>query len=142
LAHKVISKAEGGGLALDGVVVGGEAEALAVEHAKDPRHMQAILDETAEIVRARPGVLICRTRHGYVCANAGVDTSNAPPGCVVLLTLDPDASARALRQALRPARCAGVIAAPLRRARLVGQTGVTIGLPGLSPLQAWRGPPP
>jgi len=139
LAHKVISKAEGRVLALDGVVVGGEAEALAAEHDKGPRHMQAILDETAEIVRARPGVLICRTRHGYVCANAGVDTSNAPPGCVVLLPLDPDASARALRQALRPARCAVVIADSFGRAWRVGQADVAIGIAGLAPLDDWRG---
>ena len=124
---------------LDDVVIGEEATALAVEHRKDPRHMQAILDETADIVAARPGVLICRTRHGYVCANAGVDTSNAPPGCVVLLPRDPDASARALRHALHPVHCAVVIADSFGRAWRIGQTDIAIGVAGLDPIDDWRG---
>jgi coenzyme F420-0:L-glutamate ligase / coenzyme F420-1:gamma-L-glutamate ligase len=139
LAHKVVSKAEGRIVDLAEVVVGGEATQMAVEHGKDPRHMQAILDETAEIVRTRPGVLICRTRHGFVCANAGVDTSNAPPGHVILLPRDPDASARALRHALHPVRCAVVIADSFGRAWRVGQADTAIGIAGLAPVDDWRG---
>jgi coenzyme F420-0:L-glutamate ligase/coenzyme F420-1:gamma-L-glutamate ligase len=139
LAHKVVSKAEGRVVRLADVHPGDRATALAREHGKDPRHLQVILDETAEIVRARPGVLICRTHHGFVCANAGVDTSNAPPGWLVLLPHDPDASARALRAALAPTRCAVVIADSFGRAWRVGQADVAIGLAGLAPLDDWRG---
>ena len=140
LAHKVVSKAEARVVELDKVEISGRALALANEHGKDPRHIQVILDETAEIVRSRPGVLICRTHHGFVCANAGVDTSNAPDGHLVLLPRDPDASARALRRRL-PARCAVVIADSFGRAWRVGQADVAIGAAGLAPLDDWRGRP-
>ena len=138
VAHKVISKAEGRVIALDRVEVTDRARALAAEHGKDPRHLQVILDETAEIVRSRPGVLICRTHHGFVCANAGVDTSNAPPGCLVLLPRDPDASARRLRRALGVI-CGVVIADSFGRAWRVGQADVAIGAAGLRVLDDWGG---
>jgi coenzyme F420-0:L-glutamate ligase/coenzyme F420-1:gamma-L-glutamate ligase len=139
LAHKVVSKAEGALRALDAVAVGDRARELAREQGKDPRHVQVILDEAAEILRAQRGVLICRTRHGFVCANAGVDTSNAPEdGVVVILPRDPDASARALRAAL-PSRPAVVIADSFGRAWRHGQCDVAIGLAGLSALDDWRG---
>lgn len=138
LAHKVVSKAEGRVVKLDDVTITGAALTLANEHGKDPRHVQAILDESAEIVRSRPGVLICRTRHGFVCANAGVDASNAPDGHLVLLPRDPDASARALRARL-PRPCAVVIADSFGRAWRVGQADVAIGIAGLAPLEDWRG---
>jgi coenzyme F420-0:L-glutamate ligase / coenzyme F420-1:gamma-L-glutamate ligase len=138
VAHKVVSKAEGRVVGLDDVEISGHALALAGEHGKDPRLMQVVLDETAEIVRSRPGVLICRTRHGFVCANAGVDTSNAPAGCVVLLPRDPDASARTLRRRL-PDGCAVVIADSFGRAWRLGQADVAIGIAGLAPLDDWRG---
>ncbi|MGH2841182.1 MAG: coenzyme F420-0:L-glutamate ligase, partial [Solirubrobacteraceae bacterium] len=102
IAHKVVSKAEGRVVALAGVEPGPRALELAAEHNRDPRLIEVILGESEEIVRSRPGVLICRTRHGFVCANAGVDASNAgSEGSLVLLPLDPDASARALRARLR-----------------------------------------
>jgi coenzyme F420-0:L-glutamate ligase/coenzyme F420-1:gamma-L-glutamate ligase len=84
-------------------------------------------------------VLICRTRHGFVCANAGVDSSNAPEdGVLVLLPRDPDASARALRAAL-PSRPAVVIADSFGRAWRHGQCDVAIGIAGLTALDDWRG---
>ncbi|MEJ7784351.1 MAG: coenzyme F420-0:L-glutamate ligase [Solirubrobacteraceae bacterium] len=138
LAHKVVSKSEGRVVELDKVEVTGQALALGHEHGKDPRLVQVILSETAEIVRSRPGVLICRTHHGLVCANAGVDTSNAPDGCLVLLPRDPDASARTLRRRL-PAGCAVVVADSFGRAWRVGQADVAIGIAGLTPLDDWRG---
>lgn len=138
LAHKAVSKAEGRVVSLGDVEITGRALALAAEHGKDPRHVQVILDETAEVVRARPGVLICRTHHGFVCANAGVDASNAPDGCLVLLPRDPDASARALRRALG-ARCGVVIADSFGRAWRVGQADVAIGAAGIAVLDDWRG---
>ena len=79
IAHKVVSKAEGRIRVLADIEPGAEARALAPKLQKDARQVQAVLDESAEILRDER-VLICRTRHGFVCANAGVDTSNAPPG--------------------------------------------------------------
>jgi coenzyme F420-0:L-glutamate ligase/coenzyme F420-1:gamma-L-glutamate ligase len=142
LAHKIVSKAEGRVVALDDVTPSARALELAAAHDKDPRHVEVVLAETAELVRAERGVLICRTRHGYVCANAGVDASNAPEGTLVLLPEDPDASARALRGRLREltgAAPAVVVADSFGRAWRHGQADVAIGIAGLAPLQDWRG---
>ena len=104
LAHKVVSKAEGRIVRLGDVAPGPRALALAAEHGKDPRHVEVVLSESAQLVRASAGRLICRTRHGFVCANAGVDASNAPePDSLVLLPEDPDGiGARPARTAARP----------------------------------------
>ena len=139
VAHKVVSKAEGALRRLDDVTVSERARALARDQGKDPRHVQVVLDESAAIVRAERGVLICRTRHGFVCANAGVDASNAPAaGTVVTLPRDPDASARALRAALSTTP-AVVIADSFGRAWRHGQCDVAIGIAGLTALDDWRG---
>jgi coenzyme F420-0:L-glutamate ligase/coenzyme F420-1:gamma-L-glutamate ligase len=139
VAHKVVSKAEGALRRLEEVMPTERAIELAGAHGKDPRHVQVVLDESAAIVRAERGVLICRTHHGFVCANAGVDASNAPgPDIVVTLPRDPDASARALRAKL-PHRPAVVIADSFGRAWRHGQCDVAIGIAGLAPLDDWRG---
>ena len=141
VAHKVVSKAEGRVVRLAEVVPGARAQALAREHDKDPRHLEVVLSEAAQVVRADAGRIICRTRHGFVCANAGVDASNAGGGdTLVLLPLDPDASARALRAAL-PGRPAVVITDSFGRAWRTGQCEVAIGVAGLAPLEDWRGRP-
>ena len=137
VAHKVVSKAEGRLVELSSVVPSDEARSLAAQHGKDPRHVQVILDESTEILRADRGRLICRTRHGFVCANAGVDASNAgAPGTLVLLPRDPDASARALRQRLG---CAVLITDSFGRPWRHGQCEVAIGCAGLTPADDWRG---
>jgi coenzyme F420-0:L-glutamate ligase / coenzyme F420-1:gamma-L-glutamate ligase len=138
VAHKVVSKAEGRVVALADVEPGDEARRLAAEHDKDPRHVQVVLDETAELVRAERGVLICRTYHGFVCANAGVDASNAADGTLVLLPRDPDASARALRRGIGK-RIGVVVSDSFGRAWRHGQADVAIGVAGLPPLEDWRG---
>jgi len=139
VAHKVVSKAEGAVVALRDVVVSDRARELAAGAGKDPRQVQVVLDESAELVRAEGGVIISRTRHGFVCANAGVDASNGPaPDTVVLLPRDPDASARALRAALA-GRPAVVIADSFGRAWRHGQVEVAIGIAGLRALEDWRG---
>jgi coenzyme F420-0:L-glutamate ligase/coenzyme F420-1:gamma-L-glutamate ligase len=139
VAHKVVSKAEGALRRLDDVRPSPRAVELAEHLGKDPRHVQVVLDGTEEVVRAERGVLICRTPHGFVCANAGVDASNAlVDGVLVTLPRDPDASARALRAAL-PGRPAVVITDSFGRAWRHGQCDVAIGIAGLAPLDDWRG---
>jgi coenzyme F420-0:L-glutamate ligase/coenzyme F420-1:gamma-L-glutamate ligase len=141
VAHKVVSKAEGRVRALAAVEPGERARDLAAEHGKDPRLVQVVLDESAQVLRAHHGVLICLTHHGFVCANAGVDRSNSPgDDQVVLLPADPDASARALRAAL-PGHPAVVVTDSFGRAWRVGQTDVAIGAAGIAPLDDWRGRP-
>jgi coenzyme F420-0:L-glutamate ligase/coenzyme F420-1:gamma-L-glutamate ligase len=139
VAHKVVSKAEGRTVRLADVSPGLPARRLADEHGKDPRLVQVVLDESEELVRADRGRFICRTRHGFVCANAGVDASNAGGAdTLVLLPTDPDASARALRRALG---CAVVITDSFGRPWRMGQCEVAIGSAGLAPVEDWRGRP-
>jgi coenzyme F420-0:L-glutamate ligase/coenzyme F420-1:gamma-L-glutamate ligase len=143
VAHKLISKAEGRTRRLTEVEPGERARALALKLGKDPRLVQVVLDETREVRRAEHGVLISVTRHGFVCANAGVDASNAPDDdTVILLPADPDGSARRLRAGLR--ELTGVAPAVLitdsfGRAWRTGQCDVAIGCAGLTALDDWRG---
>jgi coenzyme F420-0:L-glutamate ligase/coenzyme F420-1:gamma-L-glutamate ligase len=142
VAHKVVSKAEGRTRRLDEIEPSERARELASDHDKDPRLVQAVLDETATLLRAERGVLICETRGGLVCANAGVDQSNAPPGELILLPEDPDRSARELRAGiggLRGARPAVLISDSFGRPWRLGQADVAIGAAGLVPLDDWRG---
>src|SRR5450755_910805 len=143
VAHKVVSKSEGRVRSLAGVEPSARARALAAEHGKDPRHVQVVLDETRELIRASHGVLICVTHHGFVCANAGVDASNAAePDTVILLPRDPDRSARLLRERLTEitrVSPAVVITDSFGRAWRHGQTDIAIGCAGLAALEDWRG---
>jgi coenzyme F420-0:L-glutamate ligase/coenzyme F420-1:gamma-L-glutamate ligase len=143
IAHKVVSKAEGRTRRLSSVTPDARAIALAQELGKDPRHVHVVLEETRELRRAAHGVLICVTHHGFVCANAGVDASNAPDDdTVILLPLDPDASARALRARLSALLGLGpavLITDSFGRAWRHGQCDVAIGCAGLAPLEDWRG---
>jgi coenzyme F420-0:L-glutamate ligase/coenzyme F420-1:gamma-L-glutamate ligase len=143
VAHKLISKAEGRTRVLASVQPGPRAIVLAAELGKDPRHVQVVLDETREVRRAAHGVLISVTHHGFVCANAGVDASNAPgEGIVVLLPSDPDGSARRLRTGLQRrlgVSPAVIITDSFGRAWRRGQCDVAIGCAGLTALDDWRG---
>jgi coenzyme F420-0:L-glutamate ligase / coenzyme F420-1:gamma-L-glutamate ligase len=145
VAHKVVSKAEGRLRRLEEIEPGERARALAGGRGKDPRLVQAVLDESSEVLRSYEGTLICETRHGFVCANAGIDQSNASrAGELVLLPVDPDGSARRLRAALaaaRGVRPALVVADSFGRAWRLGQTDVALGVAGLTPLDAWAGRP-
>jgi coenzyme F420-0:L-glutamate ligase/coenzyme F420-1:gamma-L-glutamate ligase len=144
IAHKVISKAEGRTRRLSEVTVTERARGLASElGGKDPRHVQVVLDETREVRRAAHGVLISVTHRGFVCANAGVDASNSPDDdTLILLPVDPDASARRLRTALRQrlgVAPAVLITDSFGRAWRHGQVDVAIGCAGLRGLEDWRG---
>jgi coenzyme F420-0:L-glutamate ligase / coenzyme F420-1:gamma-L-glutamate ligase len=135
VAQKAVSKAEGRVVRLADVAASDRARELAADH--DPRQLEVILREAAGVVRARPPLVIAETRHGFVCASAGVDHSNAgEPDTLVLLPLDPDASARALSDRLG----VGVIVSdsfgrPFRQ----GTTDVAIGVAGLPALLDLRG---
>jgi coenzyme F420-0:L-glutamate ligase/coenzyme F420-1:gamma-L-glutamate ligase len=138
VSQKIVSKAEGRLVRLSEVSPSPEARRLAEELGKEPEMIQLVLDESIEILRAERGVLITRTHHGLVCANAGVDRSNVPEEFACLLPVDPDASARRLRAAL-PERPAVVIADSFGRAWRLGQADVAIGCAGLVPLDDRRG---
>jgi coenzyme F420-0:L-glutamate ligase/coenzyme F420-1:gamma-L-glutamate ligase len=143
VAQKVVSKSEGRVVRLADVVPSKRALEMAKESGKDPRQLEVVLSETKEIVRWERGVLIVETRHGFVCANAGVDRSNAgAPDTVVLLPLDPDASAGRIREDI--ARRAGasvavVITDTFGRAWREGHTNVAIGIAGLPALKRYVG---
>jgi coenzyme F420-0:L-glutamate ligase/coenzyme F420-1:gamma-L-glutamate ligase len=142
IAHKVVSKAEGAVVDLAGVEPTARARELAAEQGKDARAVQVVLDQSVEILRTERGVLICRTHHGFVCANAGVDTSNTAAETLVLLPRDPDASARRIRARLRElsgSAPAVLITDSFGRAWRHGQLDVAIGLAGMQPLDDWRG---
>jgi len=143
VCQKIVSKAEGRVVALAEVEPSPQAQRIAAADGKDPRHVEVVLRESARVVRHGHGVLICETRHGFVCANAGVDLSNAPgPEQAVLLPRDPDASAAALRDALM-ARGAGplgvVVSDTFGRPWREGQVDVAIGCAGFEPIADQRG---
>ncbi len=143
VTQKIVSKAEGRVISLDDVTPSAEAERLAAETEKDPRLVELILRESADIVRQRGPVLITETKHGFVCANAGIDSSNVgPEGTVCLLPEDPDASCRRIRDAI--GKAAGVEVAVIMsdtfgRPWREGHTNVAIGLAGMSPFVDYVG---
>jgi coenzyme F420-0:L-glutamate ligase/coenzyme F420-1:gamma-L-glutamate ligase len=142
VAQKAVSKVEGRIVRLADVEPSDRARELAGEGG-DPRHLEVIVRESREIVRSRPPLVIAETRHGFVCASAGVDASNAPgEDVLVLLPLDPDASARLLRERL--ARLSGVdvgviVSDSFGRAWRQGTTDVALGVAGIAPLRDLRG---
>jgi coenzyme F420-0:L-glutamate ligase / coenzyme F420-1:gamma-L-glutamate ligase len=141
VCQKAVSKAEGRVVRLSEVEASPGAVELAGDH--DPRKLEVILSEATRVVRSRPPLVIAETRHGFVCASAGVDESNAPElGAVVLLPLDPDASAARLRARLHDltGRRVGVVVSdsfgrPFRR----GTTDVAVGAAGIETLRDLRG---
>jgi coenzyme F420-0:L-glutamate ligase / coenzyme F420-1:gamma-L-glutamate ligase len=142
LAHKIVSKAEGRVIRLDEIEPSAHARELAGSDG-DARHLEAVLRESVRIVRARGPLVIAETRHGFVCASAGVDASNAPEaGTLVLLPLDPDASARAIRARLRELTIrtvAVIVSDSFGRPWRQGTTDVAVGVAGLAPLLDLRG---
>ncbi len=143
VCQKVVSKAEGRVVSLAAIAPSEAAIRIAHEDDKDPRLVELVLRESARIVRRGHGVLICETHHGFVCANAGVDLSNAPEAdTAVLLPADPDASARRLREALREddrTPLAVVVSDTFGRPWREGLVDVALGCAGIAPLDDQRG---
>jgi coenzyme F420-0:L-glutamate ligase / coenzyme F420-1:gamma-L-glutamate ligase len=142
ISQKAVSKVEGRLRHLDEVEPGERARTVAAQVGKDPVVVELVLSESKRIVRAERGVLITETHAGWVCANAGIDSSNLDEGVVSLLPEDGDASARRIRGEIATASGATpavVVADSFGRAWRIGQADVAIGCAGLPPLADWRG---
>lgn len=142
VAHKVVSKAEGRIVYLNTVSPSAHALELAQLTGKEPALLEVILSQTRRIVRQSSGVILCENQLGIVCANAGVDRSNAGEDRAVLLPQDPDRSARALRQAVEEAfqvRAGVLVADSHGRPWREGAVGLCIGLSGIHPFIDYRG---
>lgn len=142
IKQKVVSKSEGRVVRLDGVKPSPRAASLAAKEGKDPRLVELVLRESVRVVRSGHGVIITETRHGFVCANSGVDQSNVGRGSAALLPIDPDKSARKLRRALEAStgkRLAVIVTDTFGRPWRRGQTDVAIGCSGIAPLRSYRG---
>ena len=128
VTHKIVSKAEGAVVALTGD--------------EERAYRELVLDQAVEVLRRRGDLVIARTKHGFICANAGVDRSNAAPGTAVLLPLDPDRSAHGIRMALRAATgvdLAVIISDTFGRPWRRGLTDVAIGVSGMLPILDLKG---
>jgi coenzyme F420-0:L-glutamate ligase / coenzyme F420-1:gamma-L-glutamate ligase len=142
VGQKIVSKAEGRLLRLSEVAPSEIAQAMAAGLGRDPRLVEVILRESRRVVRMDRGVLVMETRHGWVCANAGVDQSNVDVDTVALLPEDPDRSARELREIIRTREridVAIIIADTFGRPWREGLTNVAIGLSGFAPLRSYLG---
>jgi coenzyme F420-0:L-glutamate ligase/coenzyme F420-1:gamma-L-glutamate ligase len=145
IAQKIVSKREGRLVDMGSVEVGDEATRIAADTGRDAAMVQLILDESAELLRANPAAIVARHRTGHVLANAGIDASNVEggdEGILLLWPVDPDASARAIRdeiEAICSVRPAVVIADSMGRAWRVGTVGTAIGCAGLTVVEDKRG---
>jgi coenzyme F420-0:L-glutamate ligase / coenzyme F420-1:gamma-L-glutamate ligase len=142
VTQKVVSKSEGRLVRIDGVEPTKRAVDLAAELGRDARVIELVLRESRRVVRKGHGVLITETRHGFVCANSGIDMSNVESGFVSLLPLDPDASARRIRKSLENAtskRLAVIVTDTFGRPWREGQTDLAIGCSGIAPTQSLAG---
>lgn len=142
VAQKIVSKAEGCVVRLDAVDPSPRARAWAGEWGKDPRVVELVLRESKRIVRMEKGVIVSETMHGFVCANAGVDISNAEEGTAILLPADPDASARGLRAQLEKecgAAVGVIVSDTFGRPWREGLVNAALGVAGIAPLLDHRG---
>ena len=142
LAQKAVSKAEGRVVRLDDIEPSAEAREIAGED-QDPRRIEVILREAKRVVRVRKPLVIAETRHGFICASAGVDSSNAPErGMLVLLPVDPDASARSIRDRIAEltGRDVGVLVTDsFGRPWRQGTIDVALGAAGIEVMRDLRG---
>ena len=142
VTHKIISKIEGRIVDLASVKPSAKAIRMAKEHDKDPRLIELVLKESTRILRAKNGIIITETKHGFVCANAGVDQSNVKGDTAVLLPVAPDRSARRLKDEVKKRigkEVAVVISDTFGRPFRNGQTNVAIGIAGIDPIKSYIG---
>ena len=142
VAQKIVSKAEGRFVPLESVEPSERAFRWASEYQKDPRVIELVLREASRIVRMERGVIVAETRHGFVCANAGVDVSNVPEGMALLLPEDPDRSASELRERLTKTfglPVGVIISDTFGRPWREGLVNVALGVAGIAPLLDYRG---
>jgi coenzyme F420-0:L-glutamate ligase/coenzyme F420-1:gamma-L-glutamate ligase len=142
VAHKIVSKAEGRIVSLNKVKPSRRAVSIARKHGKDPRIVELILRESRRIVKMKRGIIITETNHGLVCANAGVDRSNVNGNNALLLPINPDRSAEAIRSRIRRQtgkNIAVIISDTFGRPFREGQVNVAIGIAGLKPMMDYRG---
>jgi coenzyme F420-0:L-glutamate ligase/coenzyme F420-1:gamma-L-glutamate ligase len=142
VTQKIVSKAEGRVVDLESVEPSAFAEEIAWKTDRDPRHVELILQESARIVKMRGSILITETRHGFVCANSGVDRSNVEGGLLCLLPVDSDESARSIRSRiaeLTGSDVAVIVTDTWGRAWRMGQVDFAIGVAGMSPFVDYRG---
>jgi len=143
VTQKIVSKAEGRLVDLRQVEPSPRAQEMAARTGKDARLLEVILRESRRIVRQERGVIICETKQGFICANAGVDTSNVGGGVVALLPENPDESAERIRAAIREKKAgvsiAVIISDTFGRPWREGHTNVAIGVAGMSPVKDYVG---
>ena len=143
VTQKIVSKAEGRVMTIDDVIASPLALAITEGHRRDPRHTEMILRESRRIVRMDRGVIISETYHGYICANAGIDASNIPgANAICLLPVDPDASARRIRNAIRErlgVDAAVLVSDTFGRPWRNGAVNVSIGVAGFNPVVSYVG---
>ena len=142
VTHKIVSKAEGRIVDLARIKPSTKAIRMAKEHDKDPHVMELILKESIQILRAKNGIIISQTKHGFVCANAGVDQSNVEGDKAVLLPVAPDESASRIQDAVKKKigkEIAVIITDTFGRTFRNGQTNVAIGIAGINPIKSYIG---
>jgi len=143
-SQKIVSKNEGRMLSLSSVNPSLLANGIASSYGKDPRLIELILSESERIVRMENGIIIVKTKHGFVCANAGIDESNVQDGYATLLPNDPDKSARLLKERIEQKtgkNISVIISDTFGRPFRLGQTDVAIGIAGLEPILDYNGKP-
>ena len=143
-SQKIVSKNEGRMLSLSSVNPSLLANGIASSYGKDPRLIELILSESERIVRMENGIIIVKTKHGFVCANAGIDESNVQDGYATLLPKDPDKSAILLKERIEQKtgkNIAVIISDTFGRPFRLGQTNVAIGIAGLEPVLDYNGKP-
>ena len=143
-SQKIVSKNEGRMLSLSSVNPSLLANGIASSYGKDPRLIELILSESERIVRMENGIIIVKTKHGFVCANAGIDESNVQDGYATLLPKDPDKSAILLKEKIEQKtgkNISVIISDTFGRPFRLGQTDVAIGIAGLEPILDYNGKP-
>ncbi len=143
-SQKIVSKSEGRILRLSSVNPSLLANGIASSYGKDPRLVELILSESKRIVRMENGIIIVETKHGFVCANAGIDESNVQDGYAALLPEDPDKSANLLKERIEQKtgkNIAVIISDTFGRPFRLGQTDVAIGIAGIEPILDYIGKP-